>query len=597
MKPISTVLIAWTIVLLAAASATSNEGRFGVHVRSEPLTRNDPRADQFLPGHVLKTPAGEVRTVPSTHRLELTPSGGHEPILLRTEIPLRSPTGIAASNRFLWVADTGNRRIVRWNIEGDTVDPSSAAVLETPPLRRPIGLASDGANLFVADSWADQILVLDENGQSKRVIGQHGAQPGFLSGPIGLLLHDGLLFVADSRNSRVQAFNPASGAFAYEWGLHVIRPHEGDGRLHYPTQLLLDSASDTIGVTEPWEDRVQWFRRAEAGEQIEERLPLGADNFVHFGSGVAAYDRLVAITDPDTHTVRVFDLSLDTPVLIGVVGEFGSLPAQFIHPADVAFLPASDGRPLHLAVADRGNARVSLYSLDWSPHEALRFRPKLASLVRTFNLLAVDEEGRHPADTVAIAELPNGTLALLDSTNERVLFLDSRLRVVDQSRLQGGEIADPSLWTSLTVTPLGDIVALDRANRRVLTIKHPDVEITHLDPSIEDPYDLIVRENGFFVVDRHRHTLVRCNPDGTTREYIGGPGLGAGEFFKPEALLELPDGRILVVDRGNHRIQYFDPDWTLSMVDGPRLYISEAKGGGTAVVSPTPPAQSDLTPE
>lgn len=586
-------LFACVVLLFATEVLPAETAPFGIHVRTEPLQRIDSTSDQFLPGFLVETPAGTIRTLPSANRIEFTPTGSEKPTVLNAEVPTRTPSGIAFDDQHVWVADTGNRRILRWTMERDTINPESAIVLNTPALRRPVGLQATGGELFVSDSWSDQILVLDEAGRVLRTIGQHGYQPGFLSGPVGLLVHDDLLFVADSRNSRVQAFDPSTGTFVYEWGLHVIRPHEGEGRLHYPTKLLLSNDGQEIGVTEPWEDRVQWFRRATDSETVPERLPLGADNFVHFGAGVEAYDRLIAITDPDTHTVRVFDLSLDTPVLIGVIGEFGELPSQFAHPVDVSFLSPSEDRPLRLAVVDRGNARIAIYALDWSPDESLRFRPKLASLVRTLNLLALPGERPHPVDPVAIVACPDDTLALVDANNGNLMRLNDRLRLLHETDLKSEDSERPNVWTSVTLTPDGEIAVLDSANGRLVRCIPDGTSELDLDPTLEHATDLVVRRQDMLVVDENLHAIVRCDPSGEVVEYIGRSGLGAGEFFKPAAILDLPDGRVLIVDRGNHRLQFFDTDWNLSVVDGPRLYIADAKRGGRATVNDTPPAETE----
>ena len=206
-------LFACVVLLFATEVLPAETAPFGIHVRTEPLQRIDSTSDQFLPGFLVETPAGTIRTLPSANRIEFTPTGSEKPTVLNAEVPTRTPSGIAFDDQHVWVADTGNRRILRWTMERDTINPESAIVLNTPALRRPVGLQATGGELFVSDSWSDQILVLDEAGRVLRTIGQHGYQPGFLSGPVGLLVHDDLLFVADSRNSRVQAFDPSTGTF------------------------------------------------------------------------------------------------------------------------------------------------------------------------------------------------------------------------------------------------------------------------------------------------------------------------------------------------------------------------------------------------
>jgi len=52
------------------------------------------------------------------------------------------------------------------------------------------------------------------------------------------------------------------------------------------------------------------------------------------------------------------------------------------------------------------------------------------------------------------------------------------------------------------------------------------------------------------------------HPDGTLVRSWGAPGGGPGEFRIPHGICVLPDGRVLVADRENDRIQLFDLDGT-----------------------------------
>lgn len=598
------VLIVLAALLAASnASAAESDSPFGIFVRAEPLERIDPDSPDFLPGFRIETEHGTIRSIPSTNAVQLrSPDGTTTNIargLLCDGIPLRRPTGLAMAGSVLLIADTANRRIVRVPIGDAGPDLSEVESWTHPEFRRPIGLAFEDGELFISDAWSDRIFVLDQNGQLLREIGQHGSQQGFLSGPIGILLHQGLLYIADSRNSRVQAFDAESGRFDSEWGLHVIRPHEAEGHLHYPTGVSLTDRGEMM-VDEPWEDRRQVFRRAQQDQTIPQRLPLAADDFIHYGRGIARHDRLLAVTDPDTHTVRIFDLSLDTPVLIGVVGGYGIAPDQFIHPAAVSFLEPTESLPIRLAVCDRGNQRIALFTIDWSPDETLRFRPKLASLARTIDLRRLHEAGREtaalrfPIDPVSVCEAEDGLLAVLDDANATVVWLDARLRVnhsiamPESPRDDGG-----SMWISIRNSRNGKLLCVDSVGRQLVLIPADPAESETVDPRIidlspwtESPTDVLRSENGFIVVDRQAHRLLELMPDGQPTRTVGGIGLGAGQFFSPVSVLPLDGGRIAVVDRGNHRLQIFDSDWSLHIVAGPRLYIAEAVIGEKPELKP-----------
>jgi len=68
-------------------------------------------------------------------------------------------------------------------------------------------------------------------------------------------------------------------------------------------------------------------------------------------------------------------------------------------------------------------------------------------------------------------------------------------------------------------------------------------------------------DGGFYVADGYGNARVhRFAADGTPRGGWGSPGRGAGEFCTPHAVWVLADGRVLVADRDNSRVQMFDPD-------------------------------------
>lgn len=597
----SFVIILAAVLTVPFPSASAERGPFGVQVGTEPLERVDPASPDFLPGFQIETDFGTIRSLPSRNAVELSTRSGTTNIadgLLCDGIPLRRPTGLSMDGSVLCIADTANRRIVRVPLTNNGPDHSAVESWSHPEFRRPIGLASGADELYISDAWSDRVFVLDQDGNLSRGIGQHGSQQGFLSGPTGITLHDCLLSIADSRNSRVQVFDPATGEYESQWGLHVIRPHEAEGHLHYPTGVTLGGNGDTMIVDEPWEDRIQIFRRAGEEETIPQRLPLGADDFIHYGPGIAHHDRLLAITDPDTHTVRIFDLSLDTPVLIGVVGGYGSAAHQFIHPAAVSFLEPTDSLPLRIAVADRGNARIAVYTIDWSHNETLRFRPRLASLARTVDLQKLhsalqDAAAQFPIDPVGICENSDGAVAVLDDANASVALFDARLRLRDSIPLPPPPAGKGSLWTSIRSGEAGELICVDSVGQRVVLLSETaaaaeDVPHRRVDLGAwcEAPTDAARFGDGLLIVDRVAHRLIEIGPDGQATHTLGRPGLGGGEFHNPESILPLDDGRIVIVDRGNHRLQFFDSDWSLETVAGPRLYIADAVIGDKPARSP-----------
>ena len=78
------------------------------------------------------------------------------------------------------------------------------------------------------------------------------------------------------------------------------------------------------------------------------------------------------------------------------------------------------------------------------------------------------------------------------------------------------------------------------------------------------PTDVSFAADGsVYVTDGYGNSrVVQLDPDGGFIRAWGRRGSGPGEFDTPHSVAVAPDGRVLVSDRHNHRIQTFDPDGT-----------------------------------
>lgn len=154
---------------------------------------------------------------------------------------LTYPYGAHCDGRYLWVADRGNHRVLRWTLpirehfqKADLVvgqkDLNSAERnakgLSAAGLNRPGWVYSDGQRLVVADSGNHRVLIWNRvptaNGQPADVVlGQKDFETSFgwnllasgyigcesMAFPTGLLVDEGKLYVCDSSNNRVLVWN------------------------------------------------------------------------------------------------------------------------------------------------------------------------------------------------------------------------------------------------------------------------------------------------------------------------------------------------------------------------------------------------------
>ena len=119
--------------------------------------------------------------------------------------------------------------------------------------RRPQSMAILGEELFIADSGNHRIVVTDFAGRVKRILGGLGREPGRLAYPYGLAFDaDGLLLVTEFGNNRVQRLDPHDGSSLGAWGGFGGKP----GRLKYPWAVevrdgvvaVLDSGNDRLAI-------------------------------------------------------------------------------------------------------------------------------------------------------------------------------------------------------------------------------------------------------------------------------------------------------------------------------------------------------------
>src|SRR5262249_46816998 len=83
-------------------------------------------------------------------------------------------------------------------------------------------------------------------------------------------------------------------------------------------------------------------------------------------------------------------------------------------------------------------------------------------------------------------------------------------------------------------------------------------------PSLDAPFNhptaaAMAADGEIYVADGYGNSSVhRFAADGTLKRTWGGPGHAPGRFTTPHAIWVLRDGRVLVGDRENDRVQVFD---------------------------------------
>lgn len=282
---------------------------------------------------------------------------------------LRRPTGVAFdADGNIYVADTGKKRIVEFDPNGEFIRVFGEAGKEMLQLWDPIDVAvlPDGRS-YVVDKTQDKLVEFDQTGRAVRAIEVEeaplsvtvtdenlfvttesgvliadldgnlltgyilrGKEPGSFDRPGGVTVgEDGTLYIADSLNYRVQALS-TSGEPLWQYG-EPLDPS---------TAVMNDSETRKFG------------------------LP---SNITMDENG------LIYVVDGLNHELVVLDT---TGEKIETIGDMGDADGAFYYPDGIDY---NDGR---LVVADKFNDRVSIFETPLPPSQAWRsFVPYVIALL------------------------------------------------------------------------------------------------------------------------------------------------------------------------------------------------------------------------
>ncbi len=261
-------------------------------------------------------------------------------------------SGAMNSTGTLVIADTGNDRIQRRSPAGTWAAPWSTPSTMTPNLSAPEAVAADlstGVN-YVADTGNSRILKYGVSGDYLGTVAGPGPGPGQVSSPKGLLvLADGTLLVSDTGNNRIQRYS-AAGSYLGSFGQVA-----GAGQVSAPRGLAV-SDSGTLFVADTGKNRVAKFSTATwlYESMIGSATAGSALGQFNQPRGVAVSGDVLWVADTGNNRVQKF--AATSGAYLGKVGSRGVNVGQMYQPAAVM----ADGT--EVVVADTGNNRLVRYA-------------------------------------------------------------------------------------------------------------------------------------------------------------------------------------------------------------------------------------------
>lgn len=257
-----------------------------------------------------------------------------------------TPAGLAVDAQGnLYVADSGNRRIQKFDSDLHFLGVLGAAGDTESRLNEPWAVAVDGqGNIYVADTWNHRIQKYDADFQFQKTwgrpfvdLGQREPEPLELFGPRSIAVDaEGNLWVTDTGNKRVLKFSPEGEPLGQYGGAG-----SGPGQFDEPVGIAV-APNGEIYVADAWNSRIQRF--SPAFEYLGE---IAVDTWGSQEVSDKPYlailgDGTIVASDPAASTVLVFDSA-------GQAVASWELPGSGL----------TRGRPLGLAVGVTGDIFVA----------------------------------------------------------------------------------------------------------------------------------------------------------------------------------------------------------------------------------------------
>ncbi|MFN2274601.1 MAG: flippase activity-associated protein Agl23 [Anaerolineales bacterium] len=205
------------------------------------------------------------------HRIQIFSSSG-EPLLAWGQYAdaglgpapggtFNQPWGVAVSDGDIFVADTWNHRIERFDDQGNFLNSFGFFGTEGGELALygPRSVAvDDQGRVYVVDTGNKRVLVYDAQGTPLAWFGGGGIEPGKLDEPVGIAIGaDGRIFVVDTWNQRVQLFRETATDFYQPVGEWPVDAWYGQSVENKP--FIAVSLDGQVCVSDPEGARVLCF--------------------------------------------------------------------------------------------------------------------------------------------------------------------------------------------------------------------------------------------------------------------------------------------------------------------------------------------------
>jgi tripartite motif-containing protein 71 len=472
--------------------------------------------------------------------------------------------GLAASGSTLYIVDTGNDRVVRFQADGN----GGSEIVPPGTLANPRGVAVRGTRMLVADDQHHRVAAFDTGGHLLASIGSgQGGGPGQLNFPYGVAIDaQGRVFVADDMNQRIVRYSTPATKYQYKarWGSYGTAA----GQLAYPRGAATNTSGELF-VANTGNDRIDVFDASgtlkrsfgvsgRSSGQFDGPLGVAAD-----GSGIRA------VTDSVNGRVQL--LNADNSVAT-TWGSPNPGPTILPDPVAVAFDGAGNG-----------------YVLDQRRSRIVAFDRATAQSPRS-----IGSEGSGPGQLLSPAALAidgAGNIDVADYGNRRI----ARFNVNGQYL---GSFATDASPRGVAVSPAGDRIWVADAANHIRVYDPTGMELADYGGTgskvgkFNAPAQIALDAGGnLWVADRGNNRIQELGPNGERLGAFGTRGTGDGSFIHPTGVSVDCNNKLTVTDTENNRVT------TLQLAAGASAGCGQLAAPGAAPVLRFPTLPEPLGPQ
>ena len=157
--------------------------------------------------------------------------------------------GIATLDAFLFVVDSGNHRIQKFDMNGTFLLEFGGYGDTDGFFKNPWGVASDGTYVYVTDTYNYRVQVFDLDGNWQYTFGEEGENGGDFKLPRGIVEKNEYLYIVDTDNNRIQIFT-RDGRFVMAFG------SLGSGEGEYDHPIAIAISGNSLYIDDRGNDRI-----------------------------------------------------------------------------------------------------------------------------------------------------------------------------------------------------------------------------------------------------------------------------------------------------------------------------------------------------